>query len=366
MGRNTETLNQPTITPEQIRVLEKLCNAVAVSGNETEVRRLVMDQIKPTVQEMRIDALGNLLAFQKKESRKPLRVMVAAHLDEVGFMLTSEEDKEEGIYRFELVGGIDPRWLAGKPVQVGTERRKGVIGCKAIHLTTAEERRNPFTVEALRVDLGGGGKARVGDWGTFATPFQKIGGSIRAKALDNRIGVATAIELLKYEYPALDLLVAFTVQEEVGLRGAKVAAHALNPDLAIVLDCTPAYDLPLQVEDSFYPLENERYNTRLGYGAAIYLSDRATISDPRLVAHFVRTAEKMGIAYQFRQAGGGATDAGAIHLQRAGIPSISISVPGRYLHTPASLVRIADWENTLRLVYHALQSLSVDVLQTER
>lgn len=366
MGRNTKTLNQPTITPEQIRVLEKLCNAVAVSGNETEARHLVMAQIKPSVQEMRIDSLGNLLAFQKKELQKPLRVMIAAHLDEVGFMLTSEEDKEEGIYRFELVGGIDPRWLAGKPVQVGPEHHKGVIGCKAIHLTTAEERRHPFTVEALRVDLGGGGKAKVGDWGTFATPFQKIGRSLRAKALDNRIGVATAIELLKYEYPDLDLLVAFTVQEEVGLRGAKVAAHALNPHLAIVLDCTPAYDFPLQDEDSFYPLENARYNTRLGYGAAIYLSDRATISDPRLVAHFVRTAEKMGIAYQFRQAGGGATDAGAIHLQRAGIPSISISVPGRYLHTPASLVRIADWESTLRLVYHALQSLSVDVLQTER
>ncbi|RCK73724.1 MAG: Deblocking aminopeptidase [Anaerolineae bacterium] len=366
MGRNTEILNQPTIMPEQMRVLEKLCNALAVSGNETEARRLVMDQIKPYVEEMRTDALGNLLAFQKKESRKTLRVMIAAHLDEVGFMLTSEEDREEGIYRFELVGGIDPRWLAGKPVQVGAEHAKGVIGCKAIHLTTAEERRNPFTVDGLRVDMGGGGKAKVGDWGTFATPFQKIGGSIRAKALDDRIGVATAIELLKYEYPDLDLLVAFTVQEEVGLRGAKVAAHALNPDLAIVLDCTPAYDLPLQIEDSFYPPENEKYNTRLGHGPAIYLSDRATISDPRLVAHFVQTAEKLGIPYQFRQAGGGGTDAGAIHLQRAGIPSISISVPGRYLHTPASLVRIADWENTLRLVYHSLQRLSADVLQTER
>jgi len=366
MGRNTENLNQPAITPDQLRYLEKLCNAVAVSGNEAEARRLVMERIKPFVEEMRIDALGNLLAFQKKESRKPLRVMLSAHLDEVGFMLTAEDDREEGIFRFELVGGIDPRWLAGKPVQVGSEHYKGVIGCKAIHLTTSEERRNPFTVESLRVDLGGSGKAKVGDWGTFATPFQKIGQSIRAKALDDRIGVAIAIELLKYEYPTLDLLAAFTVQEEVGLRGAKVAAHALNPDLAIVIDCTPAYDLPLQLEDSFYPPENDRYNTRLGQGAAIYLSDRATISDPRLVAHFVRTAEEKGIPYQFRQVGGGGTDAGAIHLQRAGIPSISISVPGRYLHTPASLVRIADWESALRLIYHALQSLPVDILQVER
>ncbi len=365
MGRDTENLTQPAITGEQLRLLEKLCNAVAVSGDERQVRRLVMDQIKPYVKEMRIDALGNLLASQEKDSQKPLEVMLAAHMDEVGFMLTAEDDREDGIYRFELVGGIDPRWLAGKPVVVGPNHQKGVIGCKAIHLTTAEERRNAFTVEGLRVDLGGGG-AKVGEWGTFATPFQKLGGSIRAKALDDRVGVATLIELLKYDYPQVNLEVAFTVQEEVGLRGAKVAAHALNPDLAIVVDCTFAYDLPLQEEDSFYAPENERYNTRLGFGAAIYLADRATISDPRLVAHFVRTAEEKGIPYQFRQAGAGATDAGAIHLQRSGIPSISISVPGRYLHTPASIVRISDWENTLRLIYHALQTLTVDILKSDR
>ncbi|MFN3308455.1 MAG: M42 family metallopeptidase [Anaerolineales bacterium] len=366
MGRNTESLNHPTIFPEQLRLLEKLCNAIAVSGNEGEVRRLVIDQIKPYVQEMRIDALGNLLVRQKKEDQKSLTVMIAAHLDEVGFMLTSEEDREEGIFRFELVGGIDPQWLAGKPVQVGKEHSKGVIGCKAIHLTTAEERRSSFTVEGLRVDLGAGGKAKVGDWGTFATQFQRLGGSVRAKAIDNRIGVATVIELLKYDYPNLNLVAAFTVQEEVGLRGAKVAAYALNPDVAIVVDCTPAYDLPLQFEDSFYPPENEQYNTRLGFGAAIYLSDRATISDPRLVTHFVRTAEEKGIRYQFRQAGGGGTDAGAIHLQRLGIPSLSISVPGRYLHTPASIARISDWESTLQLIYHALQTLSADILNSER
>lgn len=366
MGRNNQNLTQPAITADQLRLLEKLCNAIGVSGNEGEVRRLILDQIKPFVQETRTDALGNLLVRQKKEEGKPLRVMLAAHMDEVGFMLTADEDKDEGIFRFEVVGGIDPRWLAGKPVLVGKDHQKGVIGCKAIHLTTPEERRNAFSVENLRVDLGGGGKAKVGDWGTFATSFQKLGGSVRAKALDNRIGVATAIELLKYDYPDLDLVVAFTVQEEVGLRGAKVAAHALNPDLAIVLDCTLAQDLPLQTEDSFYPPENEWYNTRLGKGAAIYLSDRATISDPRLVAHFVRTAEEKGIPYQFRQAGGGGTDAGAIHLQRAGIPSISISVPGRYLHTPASLARLSDWESTLQLVYHALQTLPPDLLKTER
>ncbi|MCS7247583.1 MAG: M20/M25/M40 family metallo-hydrolase [Anaerolineales bacterium] len=366
MGRNAENLNQPTISAEHLRLLEKLCNAVAVSGNEGEVRHLVMEQIKPYVHTMQIDALGNLLVYQREERSKPLTVMIAAHMDEVGFMLTSEEDKEEGIFRFELVGGIDPHHLAGKTVQAGKGRHKGVIGCKAIHLTTPEERRSSLSIEGLRVDFGGGGRAKVGDWGTFTTPFQKIGGSVRAKALDNRLGVAIAMELLKYEYPELNLVVAFTVQEEVGLRGAKVAAYALNPDIAVVLDCTPAYDLPLQVEDSFYPLENERYNTRLGRGAAIYLSDRATISDPRLVAHFVRTAEEHQIPYQFRQAGGGSTDAGTIHLQRAGIPTLSISVPGRYLHTSASLARISDWESTLRLVYFALQTLPVDILQSDR
>jgi len=185
--------------------------------------------------------------------------------------------------------------------------------------------------------------------------------SICAKALDDRLGVANLIELLKNAPPNIDLLAAFTVQEEVGLRGARVAAYAFDPDLALALDCTPANDLPAWDGE-----ENSRYNTRLDHGPALYLADRATISDPRLIRHFVETAEAQNINYQFRQPGGGGTDAGAIHKQRAGIPSLSMSVPGRYLHTAASMVRINDWQHTLNLLYAALAGLSPEIFSKDR
>jgi putative aminopeptidase FrvX len=151
------------------------------------------------------------------------------------------------------------------------------------------------------------------------------------------------------------------VQEEVGLRGARVAAFAFDPDLALALDSTPAYDLPHADGE-----ENTRYNTRLDHGPALYVADAGTLSDPRLIRHFVATAEAQGLPYQIRQPGGGGTDAGAMHKQRAGIPSLSISVPGRYLHTAASIARIADWKNTLNLVHAALSTLEPGIFDTDR
>jgi len=341
----------------QIRLLERLSNACAVSGNEGEVRRMVLDAVRPLADEVRVDALGNVLAVKRGTAPDRLRVMLAAHMDEVGFMLV--QDDGDGLYRFETVGGVDPRWLPGKPVWVGREHLPGVIGAKPIHLTRADERRRAIPLESLRVDLGPGGKgkAQPGDWATFATPFRRVGRTLRGKALDDRLGVATLIELLCHAPPNVDLLAAFTVQEEVGLRGAKVAAYALNPDLAIVLDATPAYDLP-----TWDGAENTAYNARLGAGPAIYVFDRATISDPRLIRHLMETAEAEGIPYQLRQSGGGGTDAGAIHKQRAGIPSVSVSVPVRYLHTPISLCRVDDWEHTLRLLDAALRRLAPALL----
>jgi endoglucanase len=173
--------------------------------------------------------------------------------------------------------------------------------------------------------------------------------------------VATLIELIRYAPPNIDLLAAFTVQEEVGLRGAKVAAHRLDPDIAYVLDSTPALDLPTQHED-----ENYRYNTRLGAGPAIYTADRGTLSDPRLIRHLIETAEIENIPYQLRQPGGGGTDAGSIHRERTGIPSVSISVPGRYLHTAVGICRVSDWKNTLVLMYAALSRLKPIILNKDR
>ena len=216
--------------------------------------------------------------------------------------------------------------MPGKPVLVGKDNLPGVIGAKPIHLTEEGETERKIPIDALRIDVGqGGSKVKVGDRATFATRFRQLGPSLVGKALDNRLGVATLIELVKNPPANIELLAAFTVQEEIGLRGARVAAYAFNPDLAIALDSTPAVDLPIW-DDS----ENTQYNTRLDAGPAIYIADIGTLSDPRLVRHLAQTGDELGIPYQFRQPGGGGTDAGAIHKVRSGIPTVSVSVPGRY------------------------------------
>lgn len=349
MAKQTYT---PRIRAPQIRLLEQLTNACAVSGDEGAVRKIILGQIEDHADDVQVDALGNILATRKGQGKNCLRVMLAAHMDEVGFMITFDDG--DGLFRFDTVGGLDKRQLVGKPVWVGRKLTPGVIGAKPVHLTTAAARQKAISIDSLRIDVGtkNASDVQVGDRATFATSFRRIGKIIRAKAIDDRIGVVTLIELLKNPPLNIDILAAFTVQEEVGLRGASVAAYTLDPDLGIALDCTPAMDLP-----SWDGEENTRYNTKLGAGPAIYTVDRATISDPRLIRHFTETAESEAIPYQYRQPGGGGTDAGGIHRQRAGIPSISISVPARYIHTAAAIARISDWENSLKLLYTGLSKL---------
>ena len=360
----TETsFSAPVIGAEQIALLERLSNACGVSGDEGEVRTIVAEQIKSLADEYKIDALGNVLArrFARADaagSRRALRaqrVLVAAHMDEVGFMLVEGDESQ---YRFELVGGIDLRQLPGRPVLVGKEHTPGVIGARPIHLTTAEERKSTITLETLRIDLGlGGSKVKIGDRSTFATRFQQMGASLAGKALDNRLGVAALIELFKHAPANIELIAAFTTQEEVGARGASVAAYACHPDIAIALDSTPAYDLPV-----WDGSENAVYNTRLGYGPAIYVSDSSTISDPRLVRHLAQTGDVLALPYQMRQPGGGGTDAGGMQRQREGIASVSLSTPHRYSHTAVSLARLSDWQGTLALLHQALLRLPADLL----
>jgi tetrahedral aminopeptidase len=357
----------------QIRLLQQLCDACAVSGDEAEVRKIVMDQIGPHADEVKIDALGNVLAtrsgrLESEESKgknKRVRVMVAAHMDEVGFMITHNDG--EGLFRFEVVGGIDERQLPGKPVWVGRDHLPGVIGAKPIHLTTSEERKRTIPIDNLRIDIGPASTSeiKIGDRATFATSFSRLGSSLRGKALDDRLGVATLIELIKHAPENIDLLAAFTVQEEVGLRGARVAAYSFDPDIAIAVDSTPALDLPNWESDNG-TFENARYNTRLDAGPAIYMADAATLSDPRLIRHLIKVAETNKIPYQLRQPGGGGTDAGAIHRSRAGIPSVSVSVPGRYAHSAAGIARLSDWKHTLNLLYFALQSINPTILRQDR
>jgi len=360
MAMMTEEILLPQIGDEQLKLLERLSNACAVSGDEGEVRKIVLEEVRPQADEVKVDALGNVLVTKRGSGEGSLKVMLAAHMDEVGLMITN--DIGEGIYRFDTVGGVSAADLPAKAVWVGKEHIPGVIGLKPLHLGEAEEHKRPVALDDLRIDVGPvSGKVKVGDRVAFATTFIQQGPSLRGKALDNRLGVATLIELVKHAPPQIDLQAAFTVQEEIGLRGARVAAFAFNPDLAIILDSTPAYDLPAWDVD-----ENVRYNTRLGGGPAIYVADSGTLYDPRLIRFLIETAEAHSIPYQIRQPGGGGTDAGTIHKQRVGVPSVSVSVPGRYHHSPASIVRLSDWQQTWNLVSTALFHITSEVLAGER
>ncbi len=351
----------PNISNNQFKLLEKLCNAIAVSGDEGEVRQIVLEEVKPYADTVKVDALGSVLVTKAGKAQNRVRVMLDAHMDEIGFMLVNDEG--EGLFRFDTIGGIDVRSLPGKQVLIGRNKVPGVIGARPIHLTTAEERQKKIPLDALRIDVGpgGSGKVKVGDRASYATKFRRVGASFFAKSIDNRIGCALLIDLLKNAPDNVDLCLSFSVQEEIGLRGAKVAAFAFNPDLAIAVDSTPANDLP--VHDG---AENTFYNTKLGAGPAIYTFDAGTLNDPRLIRFLTATADAAKIPYQFRQPGGGGTDAGAIHRQQGGIPTISISVPHRYTHTAISLSRVDDWKNTLALLQAALTGITPDLLAQDR
>lgn len=346
-----------TIGPSQLKLLEKLCNAMGVSGNEGEVRRIVLEEVKPYADEVKVDALGSVLVRKKAPGKKPLRVLFDAHIDEVGFMIV--KDDGEGFYQFHVVGGIDARHLVGKQVIVGKDHTPGVLGAKPIHLTNAGERSHTVDVDSMRIDLGPEGKAKAGDRATFATKFKRVGPSIMAKSIDNRIGVATLIELLKNAPDNVELCMAFSVQEELGMRGAKVAGYYFEPDLAIVVDSTVARDLP-----DFDGKESYVYNARLGLGPAIYAAHASIISDPRLVNFMSEVGTKHKIPFQIRQPGPGGTDAREIQQARAGVPVISVSVPHRYAHSPVSISRVEDWKNTLNLLHAAVQEMTPALIKS--
>jgi endoglucanase len=343
-------------------LLSELSEAVAVSGDERSVRKLVRRRIEPIVDDIQIDAMGNLLAFRRGAGRRRMRVMLAAHMDEVGFMIV--EVSKDGLHKFDAVGGLDPRQLLGKPVWVGEDRIDGIIGGKPVHLASADELKQTVKVESMAIDIGVSSKdaalekAKPGDRATFATRFRREGSAIWGKALDDRLGVVALIELLEHPPDNIEIAAAFTVQEEVGLRGAGIAARRLNPDVAIAVDCTPAQDLPI-----WDGTENTQYNAVLRGGPAIYAADSRTIAHPALLRHFIETAEREGIPYQIRQPGGGGTDTGTMHLANEGIPAISISTPARYIHTAAALAHLPDWRNAIRLVHSAVAELRLSTLR---
>ena len=355
-----KNLELPVLTQADIDLLEELSNACAVSGNEREVRKIVRREIEPLADGFEVDALGNAIAVKKAKTSEFTRVLIAAHMDEIGFMLVKEDDP--GMFIFRPVGGIDPRQMAGKSVLVGPDHVPGIIGAAPIHLTTPEERKKTVQVKDLRIDIGAENKSvKPGMFATYNTQFCEMGSSVCGKALDNRFGVCVLIRLFKECPENVELIAAFTVQEEVGTRGASVVAFDRHPDLSIVIDSTPAMDLPRWDGE-----ENPIYKSKVGQGPAVYTHDGRTLSDPRIINYLFDISEAYGIPSQRRQPMLGGTDAGPIHLTQGGIPTVSMSIPGRYAHSAATIARKSDWEAQIQLLYAALANLDKKLLAQPR
>lgn len=334
-------------------LLEKLSRASGVSGCEGEVRQILTEELAPRVDSLETDMLGNLMAFKKGAVDGP-RLMLAAHMDEVGLIVVDIDGS--GLIKFKKVGGIDDRVLLSKPVLVGPDKVRGVIGAKAIHLQKPEERGKTLTVDQLYIDIGAGSEeeakklVKPGDYIAFATAPRPVGEeAYMGKALDDRVGCYLLAELLKEDLP-LSVWAAFTVQEEVGLRGAGVAAYRIKPDLALVLEVTAAAD----VADNPEHLQS----TVLGKGPVLTFMDRTFISNQKVLDFILGTAKDAGIPCQLRRFTSAGTDAGRISITGSGIPAGVISIPCRYLHGPRSLLNLKDVERAGKLLRLLLKSLA--------
>jgi len=342
-------------------MLKELSEAIGVSGNEREVRAILLDAVREHVDEVKVDAMGNLLTLKRGTGRRRMRVMLSAHMDEVGLMVMGHD--KDGFLKMATVGGIDPRLLPGTLFKIGPERIPGVIGVKPIHLTDDKEAEKAAKVKDLVLDIGTTSKdeakklAPLGTYAAFATEFREMGPTVSGKAFDDRAGCAVLVELLRGDRFSFDLHATFTVQEEVGLRGARVAAYAINPDCAFALEGTIADDIPKDKDVS--------PTTELGKGPAITIMDRSFIADRRLLRLLTGTGDELGIPYQFKQPGIGGTDTGAIHLAREGVPAATVAVPCRYIHSPVAILSLGDFENTVRLMRESLSRLTRRTLKRE-
>lgn len=331
--------------------LKELALMPGVSGFENRVRESLFASLREKGFEPSTDVLGNVIV---KTGGGGPRVMIDAHMDEVGLMVTAIE--KNGLIKFQKVGGIDDRVLLSKRVFIGKDRVPGVIGAKAIHLQEPKEREQVIPWHALAIDVGAKSreeaekKVKVGDYIVFDTEYEEIGTDVvKSKALDDRIGCAVLLRLLEEKWEKVELYCVFSVQEEVGTRGARVAAHRIEPDMGIAVEGTVCADLP--------GLEDHQWVTRLGGGAAVSVMDRGSIPSRRMVDELLRLARENGIPVQFRESTAGGNDAAAMQLARSGCPVASVSVPCRYIHSPASLASRRDFENVVKLLTLFLRSV---------
>ncbi|NJO86792.1 MAG: M42 family metallopeptidase [Lewinella sp.] len=338
-----------------VALLKRICEAPGVSGFEQRIRALVLQEVKDLVDEVEVDNLGNVLAIRR--GRQPKRVMVAAHLDEIGFIVNHIDD--EGFIRFLPLGGFDPKTLTAQRVIVhGQEDLPGVLGSKPIHIMKPEERTKAVPMSDYYIDMGMSkaalsGLVAVGDPITRERALLEIGDCVSAKSLDNRVSVFILLETLRQlrnQALPYDLYAVFTVQEEVGMRGVMSAAHSIDPDFGFGLDVTIAYDVPgAQAHETV---------TKLGRGAAIKVLDGSVIADYRMVNYLRHQATLGEVAHQMELLPAGGTDTGGV--QRAGKKGSiagAISVPLRHLHQSTEMANRADIAACIQLLGRAVSHL---------
>ena len=338
--------------------LEKLSNACGVAGRENEVRELMIQLMKPYADEIVVDKLENVIAIKKGKSPAP-KIMLAAHMDEVGLMVKTIT--KEGFLQFTKMGGIDDRILPAQKVTIFSRKRAfpGIIGSKPPHIQKEDERKKVMAFDELFIDIGAESKedalalgVAVGDPVGFDIKYVQLGRDVvMGKAFDNRAGCVAMIETLKMlEKTDYTVCAVGTVQEEVGLRGAATAAFGVDPDLAIALDVTVAGDTP--------GIREFDTSTKIGKGPALSISDSGLITHPKVLQWLLDSAEEEKIPYQIEAGLMGSTDAARIYLTRQGIPSGNISIATRYIHSPVSVLCLKDIENAAKLTVAAIQRIS--------
>ena len=323
--------------------LNELTELSGVSGCEYEVRNYIKGKLSEMGCEFYVDKLGNIIAHNKGKKNK--NIMLSAHMDEVGLIVSNIDS--DGFIKFKAVGGIDQRVLNSKVVVIGENKIPGVIGSKAVHLMSEEERGSSLPIDKLYIDIGTSTKeetekvVNIGDYAAFKSDYVEFGNNmIKAKALDNRAGCSIILELLSQNLDA-DFYGVFTVMEEVGLRGAETAAYQLEPDLGIVLEGTVCADMP--------EVDEHESSTFIGKGAVLSMMDSATIYDIETVRSAAKIAEDNNITYQYRRSTSGGNDAGVIHKTKRGAKVVAISVPCRYIHSSISVASKNDIDSVLKL-----------------
>lgn len=331
-------------------LLEKLCNASGPSGYEGDVRKIIKEEIAPYVDEIKVDNMGNIIAHKKGSGKK---VIVDAHMDEVGFIVTGYN--EDGTLNFYCLGGIAANIIPSKVILIGENKIPGVIGYKPIHLQGTEERKKAVSYSDCCIDIGSNTKEEtkglvdLGEYVVFDTEFSEFGeGLYKGKAFDDRMGCAVLIEALKENYDC-DLYGVFNVQEEVGERGAFVAAFNVKADIGIALEGTICADMP--------NVPKHLRATEVGKGPAISIMDRTSIFNADVAREIMKLSDEKGISYQQRRAIAGGNDAGAIIMSGEGAKVATISVPCRYIHSSVSVASKSDYENTVKLLIEYLKTI---------